>query len=76
MSVVSIPMMLDRGTDTMMAVFASVRALGASPAPLYCWAAIIVVLLGTSMIAGFLPLMVTAPVLGHAAWHAYRELVE
>jgi uncharacterized membrane protein len=75
-SVVSIPLMLDRGTDTMMAVFSSVRSLGQSPGPLYFWAAIIVALLGVSMLAGFLPLIVTAPLLGHATWHAYRELVD
>jgi uncharacterized membrane protein len=74
-SVVSIPLMLDRGTDTMMAVFSSVRSLALSPGPLYFWASIIVLLLGVSMIAGFLPLIFTAPLLGHATWHAYRDLV-
>jgi len=75
-SVVAIPLMLDRGTDTMMAIFASVRALFANPGPVYLWAALIVLLIGASLVLWFGLLIVTAPLIGHATWHAYRELLE
>lgn len=75
-SVVSIPLMLDRRTDTMMSIFSSVRALFASPGPLYLWALLIVLLVGASLLLSFWPLVVTAPLVGHATWHAYRDLVE
>jgi uncharacterized membrane protein len=75
-SVVSIPLMLDRRADTMMAVFASVRTLFANPGPLYLWAVLIVAIVGASLVFWFGLLLVTAPLIGHATWHAYRDLLE
>ena len=75
-TVIAIPLMLDRGTDTMMAIFASVRALFANPVAVYLWAALIVLLIGASLVLWFGLLIVTAPLVGHATWHAYRELLE
>jgi uncharacterized membrane protein len=75
-TVVSIPLLLDRGGDTMMAIFASARALYLNPGPLYLWAALIVVLIGASLALWFVPLVLTAPLIGHATWHAYRDLIE
>lgn len=75
-SVVAIPLMLDRGSDTMMAIFSSVRALFANPGPVYLWAAMIVLLIGASLVLWFGLLIVTAPLIGHATWHAYRDLIE
>lgn len=74
--VISAPMMLDRRTDTFMAVFTSVRTLQANPRALYFWALLVVLLIGLSLLAGFIPLLLTAPLVGHATWHAYRDLVE
>jgi uncharacterized membrane protein len=74
-SVVSVPLMLDRRADTMMSVFASARALASNPAPVYLWALLIVIIIGTSLLLQFWLLIVTAPVIGHATWHAYRALV-
>jgi uncharacterized membrane protein len=74
-SVVSVPLMLDRRIDTMMAVFSSVRALGTHPGPVYLWALVIVVLIGASLALWFGLLIVTAPLVGHATWHAYRALI-
>ncbi|ASJ76026.1 DUF2189 domain-containing protein [Granulosicoccus antarcticus] len=76
LSVISAPMMLDRTSDTFMALFSSVRSLQANPRPLYFWALLVVVIIGLSLAAGFLPLLITAPLIGHATWHAYRDLVE
>ncbi len=74
-SVVSVPLMLDRRTDTMVAIFTSVRALFANPVPVYLWAALIVLLIGISLTVWFGLLVITAPLVGHATWHAYRDLV-
>lgn len=74
-SIVSMPMMLDRGSDTMVAVFTSARALAANPGAAYVWAASIVVLIGASLVLWFGLLVITAPLVGHATWHAYRALV-
>lgn len=75
LSVVSVPLMLARGTDTIVAAITSVRALAANPLPLALWAALIVLLIAAGFATLFLGLMVTVPVVGHATWHAYREIV-
>ncbi|HLT25255.1 MAG TPA: DUF2189 domain-containing protein [Zeimonas sp.] len=74
-SVVSMPMILDRGSDTMTAVFTSARTLVAHPGAAYVWAATIVVLIGASLVLWLGLLVVTAPLVGHATWHAYRAFV-
>ena len=74
-SVVSVPLLLDRDADTMMAVFASVRALWANPGTCLVWGLCIVVLIGGSLLL-FMPLLViTAPWVGHATWVAYKAMV-
>ncbi len=75
-SVVSIPMLLDRRADTMMSIFTSVRALYENMLPMYIWAALIVLFIGLSLLLSMWPLVMTAPLIGHATWHAYRDLVE
>jgi uncharacterized membrane protein len=75
-SVVSIPMMLDRDVDLLTAVLTSIYAVAANPVPLAFWAGIIMALTVLSMATLFLGLIVVVPVLGHATWHAYVELVD
>ena len=75
-SVVSVPMMLDRKADTFSAIFSSVRSVQKNAGPLYVWALMVVVIIGLSLALGFLPLLLTAPLIGHATWHAYRDLVQ
>jgi uncharacterized membrane protein len=74
-SVVSVPMMLDRGTDTVVAALTSVRALFANFVPLTVWALLIVILVGAGFASLFLGLVIVVPLIGHATWHAYRDLV-
>lgn len=74
-SVVSVPMMLDRGTDTVVAALTSVRALFANPGPLALWALLIVLTVGLGFATLFIGLVVTVPWIGHATWHAYQSLV-
>jgi uncharacterized membrane protein len=74
-SVVSVPMMLDRGTDTVVAALTSVRALFSNPGPLLLWAALIVLIVGLGFATLFIGLVVAVPLIGHATWHAYQALV-
>lgn len=75
MSVVSMPMMLDRGADTIEAIVASAKALWHNPGAMLVWALIIAVLIGCSL-AFFLPLLaLTAPLVGHTTWKVYKYLV-
>jgi uncharacterized membrane protein len=76
LSVVSVPLMLARGTDTIVAAITSVRALAANPLPLLLWAALIVVVVGAGFATLFFGLLVAVPVVGHATWHAYVDIVD
>jgi uncharacterized membrane protein len=75
-SAVSVPMMLDRGTDGVVAVLTSAKAFGANVAPMAVWGALIVAVVAAGFAAFFVGLVVAVPLVGHATWHAYAELVE
>ena len=46
-----------------------------NPAQMIAWAVLIGLMLGFSILSGFVALFVVLPVLGHASWHLYRRLV-
>jgi uncharacterized membrane protein len=75
-SVVSVPMMLDRRTDGVVAVLTSLKAFAANVPAMLVWGAAIVALTVLGFALVFVGLMVVVPVIGHATWHAYRELVD
>lgn len=74
-SVVSVPMMMDRDTDGIVAVLTSLRACAANVPAMIVWALLIVLLVGVGFATWGVGLLVTVPVIGHATWHAYRALV-
>ncbi len=74
-SVVAIPMILDRETDAISAGLTSIRLCLAQPGLMLLWGAMITTIVFVAMLPWFLGLLVAAPVLGHASWHAYRAAV-
>jgi uncharacterized membrane protein len=74
-AVVAMPMILDRQTDAITAGLTSLRLCLTQPAVMLCWGAVITLLVVLAMLPGFAGLLVVAPVLGHASWHAYRATV-
>lgn len=74
-SVVSIPMMLDRDQDAITAMLTSVGALARNPGTMILWALTIVVCTVLGFLTFHVGLVVLMPVVGHATWHAYRDLV-
>ena len=75
LTVVSVPMALDRNVSPMLAVETSVRAVRANPAVLAVWGLIVAGLLALGSLPFFIGLAVVMPVLGHATWHLYRRLI-
>jgi len=75
-SVVSIPMMLERNKDTITAMIASFLALVRNLPMMLVWGALIVLLTVIGIATAFLGLIITMPLVGHATWHAYRALIE
>ncbi len=74
-SVVAVPMMLDRNTDGIVAALTSLRAFGNNVPAMAVWGLLIVVLTAAGFATWFAGLVVAIPVIGHATWHAYRDLV-
>ncbi len=74
-SVVSIPMILDRDTDAISAAITSMQVVFGNPAVMLLWGALITALVVVAMIPSGVGLLVIGPWLGHASWHAYRGSV-
>lgn len=74
-TVVSLPMLLDRDVDFVTAMIASLEAVRRNPNTMMTWAALIAAVLFVSMLPVFLGLLIALPVLGHATWHLYRRAV-
>lgn len=75
-SVVAIPLLLDRQVTLLQAVLTSWRTVLANPLPMALWAALIAGFTLLGMGSLFLGLIAVMPMLGHASWHAYRDLVD
>lgn len=74
-TVVGLPLLLEREVDFITAIITSFRAVGRNPAVMLAWAAVIAGLLALGILPMFLGLFVVLPVLGHASWHMYRRLM-
>jgi uncharacterized membrane protein len=75
-SVVSMPMLLDRHVKPMEAVLTSWRVVQANPGPIAIWAGVLMLLTLVGFAAALFGLILIIPLLGHASWHAYRDLVD
>ncbi len=75
-SVVSLPMMLDRGTDAITSALTSVGAVVRNKGVMLLWAVLIVGLVLLGFATAYIGLVIVLPLIGHATWHAYRETVE
>jgi uncharacterized membrane protein len=75
-SVVSMPLLLDRRVTLMQAVLTSWQTVLANPVPMGIWATLIMVFTLLGLGSLMLGLIAVVPMLGHASWHAYRDLVD
>jgi len=73
LTVVSLPLLLEREVDFVSAMLLSFRTVQQNFLPMLVWAAIIAAITILAMIPMFLGLFVALPVLGHATWHLYRR---
>jgi len=72
---VSIPMLLDRDVNVFTAIVTSISAVRLNWQAMALWAALIVVFTAVGMATFFIGLIVVMPLIGHATWHAYRDMV-
>lgn len=77
MTAIAIPMLVDRPEcDAMTAMLTSVEAVRRNWKPMTLWAFLIAFFTMFGLALFFIGLVVTLPLIGHASWHAYRDLVE
>jgi uncharacterized membrane protein len=74
-SVISIPMLLDRPVDAITAGLTSLRLVLTQTGVMLWWGALITLVIVVAMLPWFIGLLVAGPVIGHASWHAYRAAV-
>lgn len=74
-TVVSLPMLVDRQVDFITAIIVSLATFRSNTFVLLTWAVIVAVSLFVAMVPLFLGLLAVLPVLGHATWHLYRRSV-
>ncbi len=70
-TVLSLPLLLDREIDFVTAMITSFQYVRSHPGPMLMWAAFIAAITFAALIPYFLGLFVVLPLLGHATWHLY-----
>lgn len=76
LSIVSLPMLVDRGGGAASAVWTSLAAFRANKVVMLRWGVIVGALLVLGSIPLFIGLAVVLPWLGYATWHLYTRTVE
>ncbi|MBS3996749.1 MAG: DUF2189 domain-containing protein, partial [Hydrogenophaga sp.] len=74
-TVVALPMLVDTTVPVSMAVAESWRAVANHPIPMALWALVITALAAVGMLTALLGLVVLIPIIAHASWHAYCDLI-
>ena len=71
-TVLALPLLLDREVDFVTAMITSFSYVQQNPVPMVGWGILIAVITFAAMLPAFLGLLVVLPLLGHATWHVYR----
>lgn len=75
-SAVALPMLLERyEMDAISAMITSFQAIRRNPRTMALWAVMITTLTAAGFLSWYLGLVIVVPLIGHATWHAYREVV-
>ena len=76
LTVLSIPMLLDRELDFVTAMISSYAYVSTNKRIMFGWGVFIAILTFVAMVPWFLGLLIVLPLLGHASWHLYRQITE
>jgi uncharacterized membrane protein len=74
-SAISVPLLMTRRVDAVTAIATSVRAVWLNPKPMALWAVLIAGFMALGLASLFVGLAIAFPLIGHATWHAFRDLV-
>jgi uncharacterized membrane protein len=75
-SAFSLPLMHSHDVDAITAVVSSVNAVLRNKRAMLVWISVIIAAVLVGILTGFIALIVTMPLLGHATWHACRETLD
>lgn len=73
-SVFSVPMMLNERTDAVTAMGISMTMVWNNLRVTIAWGAVVLLLLILCVLTALVGLIIIFPLLGHATWHAYRDI--
>jgi uncharacterized membrane protein len=76
LSVVSVPLIIERHVDARIAMRMSLKVTARELPAMLVWAALVVLLVAIGFATKLWAMVFIFPLLGHATWRAYRELVE
>ncbi|MBB5020132.1 putative membrane protein [Chitinivorax tropicus] len=76
LTVIGMPMLIDRDTDVITAMMTSLRTVADNVPAMLVWAGLIVALTAIGFATLMLGLIVILPWLGHATWCAYQDLLD
>lgn len=74
-SAVSVPLLMVRDVDVATAISTSFHAVRRNPRPMILWAGLIAFLVIIGVITMGVALIFVFPLMGHATWHAFKDLV-
>jgi len=74
-SVISVPLLMTRRIDAVTAITDSLAAVMQNPKPMALWAALIAGFIAVGIATVFVGLVIAFPLIGHATWHAFRDVV-
>ncbi len=76
LTVVSVQLLVDRDVTTRQALVISLRAVSENPITMFAWALFLLLATTLSIATLMLGFLILYPLMGHASWHVYRELVD
>ncbi|MEO1494259.1 MAG: DUF2189 domain-containing protein [Pseudomonadota bacterium] len=74
-SVVGVPLLLDRDIDVVTAMITSFKATVENRPAMIYWGIVVAGCIAAAMLPLFLGMILAFPALGHASWHVYRKVI-
>lgn len=73
-TVIALPLLLDREVDFVTAMIVSFTTVTVNPVPMLAWGALVALATFAAMLPYFLGLFLALPLFGHATWHLYDQI--
>lgn len=74
-SALSVPLLMTKDVDIVTAVSTSLKGVAANPKAMALWAGLIAGFMMLGIVTLFVGLAIAFPLIGHATWHAFRNIV-